>query len=98
MLTAHLTSVRLEPRVCPLVCLELLPGEEPLAALLALVVAHLEVLPLPVVDEGRGRAEGVAALGAEVGLDPRVRHHVDLALLLARERLLANSAREGPLS
>ena len=31
----------------PLVRLELLPREEPLAALLALVVPHLKVLPLP---------------------------------------------------
>ena len=50
------------------------------------------------VDEGGRGAEGVAALRAEVGLDAGVRHHVDLALLLPRERLLANSAREGPLS
>ena len=34
----------------PLVRLELLPREEPLAALLALVVAHLEMLSLPVED------------------------------------------------
>ena len=82
----------------PLVRLELLPREEPLAALLALVVPHLEVLPLPVVDEGGGRAERVAALGAEVSLDSGVRDHVDLSLLLPSKRLRTDSTREGPLS
>ena len=82
----------------PLVRLELLPREEPLAALLALVVPHLQVLPLPVIDERGCGSEGVPALRAEVGLDAGVRHHVDLALLLTRERLLAHPAREGPLT
>ena len=86
-LVSHLARIRLDSSVRSLVRLELLPGEKALLALLALVVAHLEVLPLPVVDEGGGRAERVSALGAEVSLDAGVRDHVDLSLLLPRKRL-----------
>ena len=50
------------------------------------------------VDERGCGSERVSALRAEVGLDAGVRHHVDLALLLTREGLLAHPAREGPLT
>ena len=65
---------------------------------LADICGYLNTESIPVVDERGGGPERVPALRAEVGLDARVRHHVDLALLLPRERLLAHPAREGPLT
>ncbi len=93
-LLAYMAVERFDPSVHSLVGLQLLPCEESLPAVGALVLAQLQVLPLPVVDEGGSGAEGVATLGTKVGLLSGVHHHVDAALLVARKRLRTHIALE----